>query len=271
MVHAVTPAAVGHTVVVSALYDELGVNYTAARAADPRIAAQLLRALGPSRTVLNVGAGAGAYEPSGLEVVAVEPSQVMIGQRPEGSAPVIQASAEALPFPDDAFDAAMAVLSDHHWTEREAGLRELRRVARRRVVIFNADPAQAEGFWLTRDYLRQFLDLIPKPYRQPGYWIRELEGLLGVRVRKLPLPIPGDCRDGFYSAYWRRPAAYLEPEVRAGISAFSRLDPDGTAAGLARLRNDLESGEWHRRNGSLLDLPELDLGYCLIIAELGDE
>ena len=149
--------------------------------------------------MLNVGGGAGAYEPTDLEVMAAEPSAVMVEQRASGAAPAVRASAEELPFGDDAFDAAMTVFSDHHWAERERGFREMRRVARDRVVIVNADPALADRFWLTTEYLPGFLDLIPEPYRAPGVWAEELERLLGP-VTIEPFPIPWDCRDGFYGA-----------------------------------------------------------------------
>ena len=252
--------------VVSVRYDQIGLGYTAVRREDPRIAARLRAALADCRTVLNVGAGAGAYEPVDLDVTAVEPSEVMIAQRPADSAPVVRASAEALPFADSSFDVAIAINTDHHWADRKAGLRELRRVARRRVILLNADPSQAELFWFTRDYLPQLLELIPEPHRQPGYWARELNALLGP-IRLEPVPIPKDCRDGFYAAYWSRPHAYLDPQVRAGISVFSAVNPAQVEQSLARLRRDLETGEWHRRNATLLDLEELDLGGRLVVAE----
>src|SRR5438067_1866577 len=138
---------------MSALYDTIGRGYTTTRRGDPRIARAIHGALGEARSVLNVGAGAGSYEPLDRDVVAVEPSAVMISQRPRDGAPVVQARAEALPFADASFDAAMAVLSDHHWRDGARGRRELRRVARRRVVMFTWDPSYAEAFWLTRDYL----------------------------------------------------------------------------------------------------------------------
>jgi SAM-dependent methyltransferase len=205
-----------------ALYDDIGRGYTGTRRQDPRIAQALWRALGDARSVLNVGAGAGAYEPAGRRLLAIEPSDTMIAQRPRDAAPVIKASAEDLPLPDRSFDVAMAVLSDHHWHDRRQALRELRRVARRRVVLFNADPALAELFWLSSEYLPEFFDLIPEPYRKSGVWRQELESELGP-VELLPVPIPHDCRDGFYGAYWRRPDAYLNPRLRAGISVFARL------------------------------------------------
>jgi SAM-dependent methyltransferase len=218
-------------------------------------------ALGDAPTVVNVGAGAGAYEPDDLDVVAVEPSETMIAQRPPGSAPVVRAYAEDLPFSDGDFDAAMAILSDHHWPDRARGLRELRRVARLRAVVFTWDQSYADRFWLTRDYVPAFKAL-------PGMSIETVAECLG-GARLAPVPLPWDCLDGFYHAYWRRPEAYLDERVRAGISVFHRLDPREVEDGMERLRADLKSGEWHRRNGDLLDLDEYDFGYRLVVAEAG--
>jgi SAM-dependent methyltransferase len=201
-------------------------------------------------------------------VVAVEPSWVMIAQRPANAAPVVRAVAEALPVGSDRVDAVMAVLSDHLWDDRRQGLRELRRVARRRVVLFNADPTAAGRFWLTRDYLPGVLGLIPRRFHQPGVWVEDyLSRELGP-VHLVPVPIPYDCRDGFYGAFWRRPAAYLRPEVRAGISLFARLPPRDVAQALDQLRNDLISGIWQARYAELMQQQQFDLGYYVIIAEL---
>jgi SAM-dependent methyltransferase len=232
------------------------------RREDPRIAARIRAALGDARTLLNVGAGAGAYEPADLDVTAVEPSAVMRGQRPPTAVPAIDASAEALPFADGSFDAVMAVLSDHHWSDHGRGLAEMRRVARRRV-LFTWEPRTALDSWLVRDYLPGFVRFSP-----PGYALEQtLDRLGGGRIEAVP--IPHDCMDGFLHAYWRRPEAYLDEQVRAGISVFARLTPEEVEDGLARLSADLESGEWQRRNGALLDLEELDLGYRLVVAEGG--
>jgi SAM-dependent methyltransferase len=246
-------------------YDAIGRRYTATRTAEPALEAAIWRALGDARSVLNVGAGAGAYEPPDREVVAVEPSEVMIAQRPPGAAPVVRAVAEDLPFADASFDAVMAVLSDHHWTDRARGLRELRRVARDRVVLVNADPAEAGRFWLTREYLAAVFDIIPEPYRARGAWERELRAALG-DLALVRIPIPHDCRDGFYGAFWRRPAAYLDPRVRAGISIFAQLPADHVERGLDRLRADLASGRWEREHRDLLALGEVHLGYYAAVA-----
>ena len=242
------------------LYDRIGVGYTRFRGEDPRIAAAIHAALGDASTVVNVGAGAGAYEPRDRQVVAVEPSEVMIAQRPPDAAPVVRAGAEALPFPDDSFDAAMSVLSDHHWPERAKGLREMRRVARRRAVLFQCDLALLHASWLTRDYLTTF--------RPEWMTMEEIAGYLGA-TRIEPVPIPHDCRDGFLGAYWRRPHAYLDPAVRDAISVFRLLPADEVDAAMAALRADLESGEWQRRNADILDRDAVDLGFRLIIAEYG--
>jgi SAM-dependent methyltransferase len=248
-------------------YDHLGRGYAVRRSTDPRLAAAIDAALGDARSVLNVGAGTGSYEPAGREVIAVEPSAVMIAQRPAGSAPVIQASAEALPFDDHSVDAVMAIFSDHHWSDRAAGMREMLRVARKRVLLLNMDPALSDRFWLVRDYLPGFMDLVPDPYREPGYWSGELEELLG-DVDVEAIPVPRDCRDGFFQAYWRRPEAYLDEAVRNSISVFHVLPAAEIAVALEQLRADLEDGTWAARNSELRGLTELDLGLRLVSRRL---
>lgn len=244
------------------LYDRIGRDYNATRRPDPRLAARVHGALGAARTVVNVGAGTGGYEPEDREVLAVEPSDVMIAQRPAGAAPVMQATAEALPFPDGAFDAAMTVLSDHHWADRAGGLRELRRVARQRVVVLTFDSAMWDCSWLTRDYVGR----PPSLTQGPGMPIGEIAAHLG-GARIETVPIPYDCTDGFLHAYWRRPEAYLDPEVRANISVFAALDAAEVEDGMARLAADLASGAWHERHGELVERRELDLGYRLLVGE----
>ncbi len=248
-------------------YDRIGLGYSEHRRADSRIAAQIEAALGDARTVLNVGAGTGSYEPPGREVTAVEPSAEMIAQRPPGAAPVMQASAESLPLEDDSFDAAMAIISDHHWRDREAGLREMFRVARRRVLILNVEPSLAKDFWLTRDYLPGLINLIPEPYRRPGYWERELHELLG-EVEAHVVPVPYDCTDGFYAAYWRRPHAYLDPRARNSISVFHALSQAEVGEAMERLRRDLDEGRWEERHRDLLAESEWDVGLRLAVCEL---
>jgi SAM-dependent methyltransferase len=252
-----------------ASYDDIGRTYTVTRREDPRIAAAIWAALGDAQSVLNVGAGAGAYEPRDREVLALDPSEVMIAQRPEGAAPVMRGHAEALPFREGSFDAVMAILSDHHWSDRAAGLGEMRRVARHRVVVLNIDPADFGRYWFAAEYLPSSLELVPPRYREPGTWERELRWRLGGELRIEAVPIPHDCADGFFGAYWRRPEMLLDERVRNGISVFSRCDPDDIRRAIEMLRDDLQSGAWHRRHGDLLALDELDLGYKLVTAEFG--
>jgi SAM-dependent methyltransferase len=244
------------------IYDRIGPGYTATRRPDPRIAAAIGAALGDARTLVNVGAGAGAYEPRDRRVVALEPSTAMIRQRPAGAAPCVQGIAEQLPFRDQVFDASLAVLTLHHWTDRASGLAELRRVARRRVVILTWDPATGGEFWLMRDYFPEILALDIPRFPSPA----SLERSLG-QIRTIPVLVPHDCQDGFLGAFWRRPEAYIDPGVRAAISGFSQLDPDAVRRGVARLADDLASGRWSVRHGALRQQESLDIGYRLIVAE----
>lgn len=241
------------------VYDGIGDGYALRRRPEPRIASLIEAALGDARTIVNVGAGTGSYEPKGRIVQAVEPSQTMIDQRPAAAAPCVRASAEALPFADGAFEAAMAVLTIHHWSNWRVGLQEMRRVAQRRIVLLTFDVDAAE-FWLTRDYFPALLALD----RQIMPKLEALAGELGA-FQAAPVPIPHDCVDGFLGAYWRRPRIYLDPVARRSMSSFARIDAEG---GLRRLEHDLSSGAWRARNAELLDLEALDIGYRLLMWEL---
>lgn len=241
-------------------YDAIGQTYARTRREDPYVASQILAAVGDGRRVVNVGAGSGNYEPRDRSVVAVEPSAQMIDQRADRSAPVVQGVAEALPFPDDSFDVAMAVLTVHHWTDPAAGLRELARVARRQVVFY-FEPMVTHGFWAL-DYFPAALDL-PTEQNPPGE--RMLSEHLDVREIR-PALVPRDCLDGFGVSYWARPEAYLDPEVQAGMSWLALLPADERARGSDRLRSDLESGEWDRRHGHLRTEDLFDGGYRIAIA-----
>jgi SAM-dependent methyltransferase len=241
-------------------YDRIGRVYARHRTADPRIMQQIERALADARSVINIGAGAGAYEPNERDVVAVEPSQVMIAQRSARAAPVVQGVAEALPFPDLRFDAALATFTVHHWHDSVRGLREMLRVARRHVILtFDQGDEWLDDFWLTRDYLPQahFRGALFSGLSQVS---SEIDA-----ARIEVVPVPFDCRDGFFCAYWRRPHAYLDPEVRLSISALALLDDAVLEPGLARLDADLRSGAWHERNRELLDLDAYDYGYRLVV------
>jgi ubiquinone/menaquinone biosynthesis C-methylase UbiE len=243
------------------LYDTIGSTYTATRHTEPRIAAQVWTAFGDAQTVLNVGAGTGSYEPSGRDVVAVEPSAVMRAQRASDAAPCVAAFAERLPFEDETFDAAMAFATVHHWQDPIAGLREMRRVARR-VVVFTHDSSDTgwrRRFWLTRDYLPEVADLVAD---RPS--LSELARAIGARVE--PVLIPWDCADGFFEAYWRRPEAYLDEHVRRGVSVWARVGPDAEQRAVRSLRDDLASGRWAERNRDLVDLETAELGLRLLVA-----
>jgi SAM-dependent methyltransferase len=243
------------------LYDTIGTSYAVTRRTDPRIAQQIWAALGDARTILNVGAGTGSYEPSDRDLTAVEPSAVMRAQRPVGAARCVAAVAERLPFEDRSFDAAMAVSTIHHWQDPVAGLRELRRVARRLVVLaFDASDTGWRGrFWLTRDYLPEVADLLV------GFpSLSDLAGAIGAGVE--PVPIPWDCADGFFEAHWRRPEAYLDERVRRGVSVWTRVGPDVEQRAVRALGGDLASGRWAERNRELLELDAADLGLRLLVA-----
>ncbi|MFI7278000.1 methyltransferase domain-containing protein [Streptomyces sp. NPDC049879] len=243
------------------LYDTIGGAYTATRRTDPRFAARIADALGDARTVLNVGAGTGSYEPADRDVTAVEPSAVMRAQRPAGSAPCVAAAAEDLPFEDGAFDAAMAVSTVHHWEDPMAGLREMRRVARRVVVLtFDTDePGWRGRFWLTRDYLPEFAGVLA------GF--PSLAGMAdAIGARAEPVPVPWDCADGLFEAYWRRPHAYLEEHVRRAVSVWTRVGPEAERRAVRGLGDDLRSGRWAERNAGLGRLDAADLGLRLLIA-----
>jgi SAM-dependent methyltransferase len=244
-----------------AKYDDIGRTYNRTRRADPRIAAQIAAALGDAGSVLNVGAGTGNYEPADRFVVGLEPSMTMIRQRPADAAPAVQGAAERLPFPDNAFDAVMGTLTLHHWSDLAVGLAEARRVSRRQVFLLFDHDEWAE-FWLMDDY---FPEVREHPLEQDAPTARDVARHLDVR-RVEVVPIPADCTDGFGAAFWARPEAHLDPDVLAGVSWTSYYEPAELAAGVARLRADLESGEWDRRHGHLRDLPEYDCSYRLVIA-----
>jgi SAM-dependent methyltransferase len=245
-------------------YDRIGVEYTVTRRPDPRIATQIHGALGDARSIANVGAGAGAYEPFDREVVPIEPSERMIAQRSPRLAPAIRGHAESLPLAPGSVDAAMACMTLHHWVDWRVGIHELRRVARKRVVIFTYDYSYATRFWLLRDYLPKLARL--DCARFPA--IEEQRVATGDEVRMEPVPIPHDCLDGFLAAYWRRPAAYLDERTRSGISTFRLPGAERLLDGLDRLAEDLRTGRWEARNQDILGCEELDLGYRLLITEL---
>jgi len=242
-------------------YDRIGIGYSEIRRTDPVLAGRIWAALADARTVLNVGAGSGSYEPPDRWVLAVEPSDVMIAQRPPDAAPVIQAPAEQLPLADQTVDAAMAILTLHHWQSVDAGLRELVRVVRDRVVLVTMDVGVLGALWIVRDYLPELLG--QHAARFPT--IDRLRDLLP-NARVEVLPVPRECEDGFMAAFWARPRANLDPTARAATSPWHDLPAAVVDHALTQLQVNLDSGEWQRRHGHLLARTELDVGLRLITA-----
>jgi SAM-dependent methyltransferase len=242
------------------LYDRIGVAYRETRRADPRIASAIRAALGDAASVVNIGAGSGSYEPTDIPVVPVEPSETMIRQRPPTLPRALLGAAEQLPLPAQSVDAALSVLSAHHWDDRPAAFGEIRRVARKRAVFFTHDPDAPFG-WLD-DYFPGLAGEATSRYPR----LAEFEALGRLTVD--PVPVAADCTDGFTAAYWRRPEAYLDESVRANMSTFALLDEGVVENGAARLAEELADGTWQQRYASLLTLDELDVGYRLVVADL---
>lgn len=241
-----------------ALYDTIGRGYRHYRKPDHRIANQIRLAIGNASTVCNVGAGTGSYEPTDMNVTPVEPSRVMIMQRDDPSS-VVQAVAEQMPFPDGAFDVSMAILTVHHWSDPIGGLREMKRISRRQVIM-TFDTDVVDSFWLVRDYFPEITEFD----KQRGLSIAKLRDALGT-CSVFPVMVPWDCTDGFLTAYWRRPQAYLDSGVRNSISSFAHIQEDTKANAISRLANDIQTGRWSARNVELLDRTEMDFGYRLIV------
>ena len=245
-------------------YDRMGIGYSGVRRADPRIEAAIHAALGDARVVLNVGAGSGSYAPRDREVIAVDPSPVMIAQRTPDAAPAIQGVAEALPLDEGSVDATMGVFTLQHWRDVERGLAEVRRVTRDRVAFVTLDLDVTAEMWLCRDYLPEIIE------HDRGVFptIERLEAILpGLRVE--PVPVPTDCTDGFCVALWSRPEAHLDPDVRRASSIWHALPEDVVERGIGQLRADLESGEWDRRYGEVKARSSLDVGLRLVTSGLG--
>nr|MDQ2816427.1 methyltransferase domain-containing protein [Actinomycetota bacterium] len=245
-------------------YEQHGGGYAVLRQPDPRIAARVHAALGASRTVLNVGAGAGSYEPADRYVLAVEPSAVMRAQRPVGAAPAVDATGERLPFDEDSFDAAMATVTVHQWGDVEQGLREMRRVSRGSVVVLTVDGRALGQFWLA-EYFPEVIavDLARFP---PLDRVTEALAQGSAEVRVDGVPVPRDCTDGFGEAFYARPEALLRPEVRAATSGFVLADPGAVQRGLDRLKHDLASGAWDEAYGHLREQSEYNGAFRLVTA-----
>ncbi len=248
-----------------ARYDEIGVGYSAYRGADPRIMASVLSVLGDAHTVVNLGAGTGSYEPIDRPVIPIEPSTAMALQRRHDRPPAVLGVAESLPLADGAADAAMAILTMHHWADISRGLQEMLRVARRRIVLLTIDVAVEGEMWLLRDYIPEVL----ARDREEFPTIARLTAELSHPTQVITLPVPRDCQDGFLLAFWGRPEAVLDQGARAATSGFARMNSAEEATAVARLKQDLESGEWDARHGALRDSSEQDVGLRLLVTELG--
>lgn len=241
------------------VYDAIGRGYSSARRPDPGLSALLWERLAGSSTVLNVGAGTGNYEEVALHCIAAEPSSVMLAQRPVGSAPAVQATAEVLPFDGASFDAAMAISTIHHWTDLRAGLGEMRRVAGRRLVYFS-EPARLGGMWLVDDYFPEIVDMPINRSAPSADDVRaELGGDTTIDIVEVTAGFT-DCA----GAFWSRPERYCDPQVRSSLSMFALLDPGLVEDRIALLEDDLASGAWDERHGHLRDAASIDLGYRLV-------
>lgn len=240
---------------MNALYDTIGLNYSNLRNPDDRIARIISSSLGDARTVLNVGAGTGSYEPVDRKITAIDPSMKMIRQRPSSKATVLQANAEHIPYQDKSFDASMAILTIHHWSDQKKGVLEMRRVTRDTITFLTYEPS-FRGFWLA-DYFPALISMDEEQMPQ----LSDFENWLG-SIEVSSVPIPHNCTDGFLAAYWRRPAAYLDKRIRAAMSSFQALKD--ISEGLERLERDLQTGAWTERYSELLNQEEYDCGYRLI-------
>ncbi|MEM7186082.1 MAG: class I SAM-dependent methyltransferase [Bacteroidota bacterium] len=245
---------------MKAKYDHIGIDYAQQRKSDPRIAAQIHRHLRGAERILNIGAGTGSYEPLEANLVALEPSQAMIDQRPKGAYPVVKGTAEVLPFANNSFSHALTILSMHHWQQRELAFHEINRVVAQGFVAVTWNPESAP-FWLTRDYFPEIIEWDRKIFPSLAEFDRYFD-----QVSVEPLLIPEDCIDGFLAAYWKRPAAYLEPSIRRSISSFSKLE--NIDQGLDRLAADIQSRKWHETNQHLLSQTVLDAGYVIVSAQV---
>jgi len=245
---------------MSVKYDKIGINYATKRQTDPRLASQILQKLQGATRIINIGAGSGSYEPENIDLIAVEPSQEMIKQRSTNAHPVVQASAESLPFEDNSFSHALTILSMHHWTDRSKAFQEINRVTTDKFIALSWNP-KSKAFWLTRNYFPEIIEWDKNNFPTKQEFEKYFDD-----VNISPLLIPSDCRDGFLAAYWKRPEAYLDINVRNSISSFSKLENIGEW--LKRLEADISSGKWHEDNKDILNEENLDAGYIIISAKI---
>lgn len=228
-------------------YDEHGKGYSGYRQTDPRIAAYVSQALNSAETVLNVGAGAGSYEPADRYVAAVEPSEVMRRQREKSNkAPAVIGSAESLPFDDNAFDAVMAMVTIHHWGDMEKGLCELRRVARDRVVVLTFDPHALDSFWNVH-----YFPAVVEAERHRYPTLDFITHCLGKKNVIQAIPVPFDCTDGFQEAFYGRPEAFLNKDIRSAQSAWGFISDELEEHYVKNFAAELKSGAWDEKYGEL--------------------
>jgi SAM-dependent methyltransferase len=246
-------------------YETIGRGYAGTRSEDPRIARRIHEALADARSVVNMGAGTGSYEPDDRHVIAVEPSDVMAAQRPPECVPAIRAAADELPLRDDSVDAAMAILTLHHWdSAQERGVRELRRVARDRVVILTYDARISRRMWLMADYLPEVAELDQRIFPPP----ERLVDWLGGDTEVLPLPLPRDTSDWMLGSFWAHPERVLDDHARANTSGFARMSPAVVERVVSALRRDLDDGSWDERHGELRSLDKYDVGLRMVTATM---
>ncbi len=247
-------------------YETIGHQYSRFRREDPRIRERIRAGLGDARSVVNVGAGAGSYEPADLHVVAIEPSGVMAAQRPHSLVPAVRATADSIPLRDKSVDAAMAILTLHHWDDaHEGGVRELARVARDRVVILTYDAEVSGAMWLMSDYLPEVADLDRAIFPAPV----QVASWLGGSVEIVPIPMLRDTPDWMLGSYWAHPERVLDASARAATSGFARMSPEVIARVVHAVGRDLRDGTWEARHGGLRQLTEHDVGLRLIVARIG--
>jgi SAM-dependent methyltransferase len=246
-----------------AYYDSIGVGYAAIRRPDPRLSGEIAAALGRCGSVVNVGAGTGSYEPADRRVVAVEPSRLMIRQRSSTAGPPVVAVAEQLPIGDRLVDAAMAIFSIHHWGDTAAGVAEMVRVSRKRVVLVTMDAEVLSSHWMVSEYAPEILDVHASGFPSISFLIAELTGAISK-----PWLVPSDCTDAFFAALWSRPELYLQAEVRASTSVWHQLPEKTVDTVLARLADDLKTGRWDERHGELRNRPAMDVGVRIVSADV---
>lgn len=243
------------------VYERIGAGYSIGRNPDPRWQLVIDSVIGEAKRVINIGAGTGSYEPSNRAVVAVEPSQLMVSQRPQSGAAVVMALAENVPVASDWADLSMTLLSLHHWTNWRAGISEMRRLASRRMVL-TYDPELHSSFWLARDYIPEIA--VFERARVPR--VDDIVSALGGDIEIIKLEVPWDCVDGVFPAHWRRPAAYLDPQVRACCSGLAQMDQRVVESGIKRLAADIDSGLWQRKNSEILSAENYDAGFRIIVS-----